>query len=229
MVNKVIDLEVFASRLSTLISNSDETTYSLANKLSLTPATISRYTNAKMTPKVPTVVSMAKIFDVNDAWLMGYDVPMYDDKNTSNLKSPEITTETIIFPVIGEIAAGYDNIAVEDWNGETVEIPLTYLKGRKRDEFFVLSVKGDSMYPMYIEGDKVLILKQSTLNNSGDIGAILYDDEIATLKRVEYKQGEDWLRLVPINPMFTPKLIENEALEHCRVIGIPKLLIREFE
>ena len=85
------------------------------------------------------------------------------------------------------------------------------------------------MFPTYQDGDKVLILKQSTLNYSGQIGAVIYDDEYATLKKVEYKQGEDWLRLVPVNPLFKPIDITNEKLEHCRVIGIPKLLIREIE
>lgn len=144
------------------------------------------------------------------------------------LLSPEITSDTVTFPVIGSIAAGYDEIAIEDWSGETVEIPITYLKGRKKEEFFVLSVHGDSMYPLYMNGDKVLILKQSSLNRSGDIGAILYDGDNATLKKVEYVSGEDWLRLIPINPEYQPKTIEGVDLEQCRVLGIPKLLIREI-
>ena len=54
------------------------------------------------------------------------------------------------------------------------------------------------------------------------------DDEISTLKKVEFVKGEDWLRLVPINPNVPPILIEGEDLEHCRVMGVPKLLIREM-
>lgn len=149
--------------------------------------------------------------------------------SSNHLLEPEIAEDVITFPVIGEIAAGYNEITIEDWSGDTVDVPASYLKGRKREEFFVLSVHGDSMYPMYLNGDKVLILKQNTLNHSGDVGAILYDGECATLKKVEYVQGEDWLRLVPINPEYQPKLIEGPDLELCRVIGIPKLLIREIE
>ncbi len=151
-----------------------------------------------------------------------------NDVPNIHLMEPEITTDTVTFPVIGEIAAGYDSIAIEDWSGDTVEIPTSYLKGRKKEDFFVLSVHGDSMYPLYMNGDKVLILKQSTLNYSGDIGAILYDGEYATLKKVEYVNGEDWLKLIPINPEYQPKKIEGPDLEQCQVIGIPKLLIREI-
>ena len=223
-MHKTIDLNVFAKRLSGLLEESNETTYSLASKLGLTPATISRYANALMKPKVPTVVSMAQIFNVNEAWLMGYDV----SKEKNNLKSPNITSDAVTFPVIGEIAAGYDSLAVEDWSGETVEIPLSFLRGRKKEEYFVLSVKGDSMYPLYMDGDKVLILRQTTLNHSGEIGAIMYED-YATLKKVEYVNGEDWLKMIPVNPQYPPKRIEGSELEECRVLGIPKLLIREIE
>lgn len=140
-----------------------------------------------------------------------------------------IVDDFVSFPVIGEVAAGYDHIAVEDWAGDTVNIPRSYLKGRKQDEFFVLRVIGDSMYPTYMDGDKVLVLRQSTLNHSGQVGVVLYEGDTGTLKRVEYVTGEDWMKLVPINPNYPPVRIENAELEKCRVIGIPKLLIREID
>lgn len=146
-----------------------------------------------------------------------------------NLPPPNITQNYTTFPVIGEVAAGYNHPALEDWEGETVDVPDEYLRGRNRDEFFVLKVKGDSMYPIYHDGDKVLVLRQTTLNYSGQVGVILYDDELASLKKVEYKMGEDWLRMVPINPTHPTVKIEGEALEHCRILGIPRLLLREIE
>lgn len=165
---------------------------------------------------------IADVLGVRPSYLM-------DGEEPSSLRAPEVTEDTVIFPVIGEIAAGYDYPAYEDWSGETVEIPKSYLHGRSRDDFFVLSVKGDSMYPQYMDGDKVLILKQSTMNRSGEIGAIIYDGDMATLKKIEYVDGEDWVKLIPINPEYTPKTIRNEDLEQCHVLGIPRLLVREIE
>lgn len=152
-----------------------------------------------------------------------------EDAGKLDFTPPNITEDYTTFPVIGEVAAGYNSIAMEDWCGDTVDIPDSYLRGHSVSDFFVLKVRGDSMYPIYQDGDKVLILKQSTLNASGDIGVILYDDELATLKKVEYVQGEDWLRLIPLNPTYKPELIEGERVAHCRVIGIPRLLIREID
>lgn len=175
---------------------------------------------------------IAETLDVTPAYLMGWEEESKPSvqNNTiySHFPTPEITDDTVTFPVIGEVAAGYEHIAAENWDGDTVKIPSEYLKGHSRGEFFVLTVHGDSMYPIFIEGDKVLVLKQTTLNKSGDIGVIIYDDEIATLKKVEFVMGEDWLTMIPINPNHPPKRIEGADLERCRVIGVPKLIIREW-
>lgn len=166
------------------------------------------------------ILAFAKALETTPAYLL-------DDGE--RFKAPEVTSDVVVFKVIGTVAAGYDELALEDWSGETVSIPAEYLKGRSRDEFFVLSVHGDSMYPLYMNGDKVLILKQSTLNRSGEIGAVLYEGDNATLKKVEYVEGEDWMKLIPINPQYPPKTIEGSDLEQCRILGIPRLLIRELK
>ena len=167
----------------------------------------------------------AAALQTTPSYLMGWD----DIVNPGDFPSPQITDDVVTFPVIGEVAAGYEHIALEDWSGETVEIPRQYLHGRPKSEYMVLSVRGDSMYPLYIEGDKVLVLKQSTLNRSGEIGLVRYDGENATLKKVEYVKGEDWMKLIPLNPSHPPKLIEGVDLEQCEVLGIPRLLIREID
>ena len=140
-----------------------------------------------------------------------------------------VTNDYVTFPIIGDLAAGYEHIAVEDWAGDKIEIPMSYLKGHPVTDYFVLRIIGDSMYPMYQEGDKVLVLKQSTLDHSGQVGVVLYGGNTGTLKKVEYVMGEDWMKLIPINPMYSPMLIEGADLEDCRVLGVPKLLIREIE
>lgn len=212
---------MFAQVLRKLRTEHDLTQGQLASIIGVSKSTIGMYEQGKRVPKVDaTLKRLADFFDVSIDYLMGL---------SDRFPTPNITEEYTTFPVIGEIAAGYDHIALESWEGDTVDIPDSYLKGYKKDEFIVLCVKGDSMYPTYQEGDKVLILKQPVMNFSGEIGAILYDDEIATLKKVEYKQGEDWIRLVPVNPNFPPMTIEGEQLNHCRIIGIPKLLLREVK
>lgn len=169
---------------------------------------------------------IAEYLDVSVDYLLGKS----ESKETATARfvQPDITEETVSFPVTGEVAAGYNHIADEDWTGETVEIPKSYLHGRPATDYFVLTVCGDSMYPLYMDGDKVLILKQDTLEHSGQIGVIRYDGDNASLKKIEYADGEDWIRMVPVNPVYKPVEIRGADLELCSVIGIPKLLIRKI-
>lgn len=210
---------MFAYTLKRLRKERGLTQKELADALGIAKSTISMYENNKREPDFETEELIADFFNVDINTLRG---------KKGTLTSPTVTDDVVAFPVIGNIAAGYDEIAVEDWSGETVDVPVSYLRGRNKSEFFVLKVMGDSMYPLYHEGDKVLILKQSTLNRSGDIGAVMYEGECATLKKIEYVKGENWMRLIPLNPNYIPKTIEGVDLENCRVLGIPFVLIREF-
>lgn len=194
----------------------------IAEKLGLSPATIYRY-ESKEIKKFPTdvLVPLAKVLHTTPEYLMGWS-----ESKQLKLDSPTIIDNNVSFPVIGELAAGYEHIAMEDWSGDTVEIPESYLRGRRKEDFLVLSVKGDSMYPHYHDGDKVLILKQDCINESGDIAAVIYDGEYATLKKVEYKK--DAVRLVPLNPEYKPREISGADLEQFKIIGIPRLLVRDI-
>lgn len=204
-----------------LCANKKVSASSVAEKIGLSRASAFGWKNGAL-PSDVNLKKIADYFGVSTEYLKG---------KTENKKTPHpnTTEDYTTFAVIGEVAAGYDSIGIEEWEGETVDIPNSWLRGRNKEEFFVLKVKGDSMHPMYIEGDKVLVLKQTTLNYSGQVGVILYDDEYTSLKKVEYKMGEDWLRMVPINPTHPTKKVVGEELEHCRILGIPKMVIREIE
>jgi len=167
------------------------------------------------------IKAFAEVFDITPAELLGIGVSIED------FPSPTVATNIVKIPVLGEIAAGYDSEDYEDYSIGDMEIPPAWLHGRPVSDYFFLKVSGDSMFPMYQDGDYVLILRQSTMNYSGQIGAVVYDDNKTTLKKIEYVYGEDWMRLVPINPSFPPITVRDESLEHCRVIGIAKMVIRE--
>jgi SOS-response transcriptional repressor LexA len=202
-----------------------------ADMLQTSKQVISRYELGHTTPKIGVAARWCKILNINLDNMLNDTKGVYDtsDDHILPFPAPNITEDVVTFPVIGTVAAGYDEIAMEDWSGDTVEIPTAYLHGRPRTDYFVLSVHGDSMYPMYLDGDKVLVLKTDTLDRSGQVGIIMYNGDEATLKKIEYVEGEDWLRMVPLNPLYPPRTIEGADLERCRVIGIPKLLIREIE
>ena len=213
-------------RLKDVRKQNKMTQQQLAGMLGITQATLSGWETEKFEIDNASLTKCADIFGVSIDYLFGRT----DEPSPSSPDyAPGITEDFVTFPVIGEVAAGYDHIVAEDWEGEKIDVPTSYLRGRPQEDYFVLKVKGDSMYPAFQDGDRVLVLRQETLNYSGQIGVILYGDDNATLKKVEYKMGEDWMNLIPVNPLFPPRRIENEDLTHCRVLGIPRLLIREIQ
>lgn len=197
----------------------------VAQLTGVTRQTIQKYENEIIT-NIPSdkIEAIAKALHVTPAYLMGWE-----DEAGAKMTLPDDLAGVVTYPILGDVAAGFDRNAIEEWDGDIVRVPVEDLKGRPVSDFFALRVSGNSMYPQYQDGDIVLVLRQATMNRSGDIGVVLYEEEKASLKKVEYVMGEDWMRLVPVNPNYEPILIENENLEECHVLGIPWMLIRYIE
>jgi len=119
-------------------------------------------------------------------------------------------------PVLGQVAAGTPLLAVENYD-DMFPLPLDFVG---HGEFFMLRVKGDSMIEAGIlERDLVLVKQQSSVDN-GDIAVALIDDE-ATIKR--FFKEKDHIRLQPENYRLSPILVK-DALILGKVVG----LVRKF-
>ncbi len=143
------------------------------------------------------------------------------------LPSPQVADDVVSFRVNVDVAAGYNQPAspISDWEGASVDIPKSALRGRPPEDYFVIRIMGDSMYPHYQNGDYVLVLKQPMIDRSGDVAVLLCGDE-GTIKKVEYEPGANEMRLIPLNPEYPPHVISGCDLEECRIIGVPRLLMR---
>lgn len=219
----------FSERLKAILDLRGMTQSELAQVSGVSKSSISRYISGAWKGKQDTVYSLAHALNVSEAWLMGYDVPM-ERRPLPDLPSPAIAQNVVTFRVNTDIAAGYDQPAqpLDDWEGAEVEIPVSLLRGRPVEDYFVIRICGNSMYPQYQNGDYVLVLRTDTLDHSGQVAVMLHGEE-GTIKKVEYKEGEAWYKLIPINPQYEPKRIEGPEVNTCRIIGIPKLIVREIE
>ena len=138
-------------------------------------------------PSVEKVKMLAEYLGVTTSDLLG---------ETSGSSSAGIR-----IPVLGTIPAGIPLEAIEDildWE----EIPVAWGSGAR--QYFGLRVKGDSMYPRYLEGDTVILRKETTCE-SGDDCAVLVNGGEATLKQVMIK-GDGSLELRPTNPAYPPRI-----------------------
>lgn len=208
MKRQIVNKDVFVSRFKECFEQSGETTYSLAEKTSLTAATISRYLNGIIVPKVTTLYAFAEIFKVNPSWLIGYDEPKHISTHPTNvIPLPEMKK----VPLLGEIACG-EPIFAEEQYGEYIDLEA----GVSAD--FCLRAKGDSMIGARIQdGDIVFIRKQDVVAN-GEIAAVLIDNE-ATLKRVYYYPEKAKIVLNPENPKYEPLVYVGEELNEIRILG----------
>lgn len=121
-------------------------------------------------------------------------------------------------PLVGRVTAGQPILAIENIE-ETFPLP-TALIGKEED-IFMLTVQGDSMINAGIlDGDFVLVRKQSNANNN-DIVVALINKEDATVKR--FFKEKDRIRLQPENDTMSPIYSRNVSILG-KVIGVFRLL-----
>lgn len=166
---------------------------------------LSQYVNGKVEPGQEKLTILGLALDVNETWLMGYDV------SSSRV---DTTLPDNIFPlpgmrewkVLGGTACG-DPLYM-DLAGETILAPDNI------DADFVFRCVGDSMIGARILDGDIVFVKSGNVEN-GQIAVVRIGEEY-TLKRLY--RGEDYLELRAENPAYPPKIIRGEQ-ENAAIIG----------
>lgn len=121
--------------------------------------------------------------------------------------------ELVDIPIVGKVTAGQPILAVENIE-DTFPLPVDFVQNSTA---FMLKVQGDSMIEAGIlDRDLVLVKQQSTANN-GDIVVALIGDE-ATVKTF-YKE-KDYVRLQPENRFLEPIIVKEDLKILGKVIGV---------
>lgn len=115
-----------------------------------------------------------------------------------------------LIPILGKISAGGGIMAQENIIGyQLVEADKV-----KDGDYFYLVAEGDSMINARIQdGDLLLVRKQDVVEN-GEIAVVLIDKEMATVKRVYFKNGIVFLH--PENPRYKTQVYNPDEI---RIIG----------
>lgn len=209
-------------RLKELRQLNGKTQGQVAAWLSITQAAYSKYECGRAEPSLESLSILCEKYNVSLDYLMG--------KNDEKIKNPPNVFDVdgiVCFEEIGTICAGFNGSLNETLTGEIVDIPLSMISGGHKEEYFVLRVQGNSMHPRILEGDRILCKRCSSVD-SGSFAVVLYDGECATVKKVNYVNGENWLELIPINPEYETKRISGADLEQCRILGKVVKLIRDL-
>lgn len=219
--------DTFANRLKKALDYNNMRPIDLANKTKISKAQICNYLKGTYKAKQDKLYIIAKALDVNEAWLMGYDVDMDrewfpDNKEDltnitiDNARYIETTTKTVKIPILGKVPAGVPIEAIEDIIGYE-EIPASML--RDGNNYFSLKIDGDSMYPDYKTGD-IIIIRQQNDCNSGDDCVVMVNGDDATFKRV-VKQ-EKSIILKPLNNEYEPYYFDEYEImtKPVKIIGV---------
>ena len=191
----------------------------IAAELGVSPATVYRYeSNEIMNMRIDKLEPIAKALHTSPAYLMGW---------SEETSSAAEDTNLVTIHYAGPVAAHFNATPDDAYKQRT--IPAEWIGRRRPEDFFLATVSGDSMYPQFQDGDEILCLRCSDMGISGRIGIMLLGGDEATVKRIEYKPGEDWIDLIPINPEFKPRRIEGVDLEQCRVVGRVIKVIRTVD
>lgn len=178
---------IFSKNLNRYMQLNNKSQADIINDLGFNKSAVSTWCNGTRLPRMDKVDALAKYFNINRSDLI---------EEHANHQGQPLNR----IPVLGSVPAGVPIDAIEDivdWE----DIPTEWLNGGKK--YFGLKVKGDSMYPKYIEGDTIIIRKEDDCESGQECVAYVngYD---ATLKKIlKYPDG---IMLQPLNPDYAPKM-----------------------
>lgn len=162
----------------------------LAEKLGLSPSTISMYEVGKRQPDFETEEAIADFFNVDLNTLRGKDLEQGGRGRT--------------IPIYGRVAAGIPVEAIENIV-DYEEIPAHWV-----GEYGGLVVVGDSMAPRILDGDYLIVRRQDDAD-SGDVVVAFVNGQDATCKKLIKQQNG--ITLQPFNPAYEPMFFTNEEIE----------------
>jgi repressor LexA len=179
----------------------------MAAQLNISQSTFSNWERGNYEPDNESLGKLADVFGVTIDYLLG------------RLEKPHHAPEkkpSRRIPVLGEVPAGIPIEAIEevlDWE----EIGEDLIRGGH--EYIGLLVKGDSMEPVYLNGD-TLIIRLQPCADTGDDAVVFVNGEDATFKRIT--STPKGLTLRPLNPNYEPLFFTNQEIEELpvRVLGI---------
>lgn len=175
----------------------------LGKYLGITSQAIGLYENEKRDIPTNYIIKLSEFFDVSVDYLLG----------KSDIRASKPSPAVVL--VYGTIPAGIPMEMIEDII-DTEEIDASMLKGGK--QYFGLRIKGNSMYPDYLDNDTIILEKVEDVESGSD-AVVMVNGNDGTFKRVF--KNENGIILQPLNPEFQPIVYTNEQIEKLpiRVIG----------
>lgn len=196
-----------------LLQDRKMSAYQMSKDTGISESLISNWKSGRQLPKYDSLIILADYFDVSGDYLLGRtDDPILHkpleetitkvctgpvsikNANTSSSRSDEeVEAQQFIARQYFDMpaSAGAGEWLGDDSSYSIINVPLT---DRSRRADFIIRVTGDSMEPIFCDGDKLLVVRTQTLD-IGDIGVFVLNGESYVKKLGKSK-------LISINPAY---------------------------
>lgn len=190
-------------------------TYDVNKKTNISQSYLSLMENGKRKPSAIILKKLAPIYNLDY-------LDLYEKAGYVDLVNSEKQCYYARIPVLGSIPAGVPIELVEDII-DYEDISADMLKGGK--EYFAVKVKGNSMEPKYLDGDVLIVLKQSSCDHKQDCIVMVNGDD-GTFKRVFI--SDNGIKLQPLNSEYESMFYTNEEVEKLpvKILGVVKEIRR---
>ena len=129
---------------------------------------------------------------------------------------PVQAVHAIELPVMGRIAAGVPIEAISEVSHH-VAVPGSMLSGK--GQHYALEVKGDSMIEAGINDGDIVVIREQTTAENGDIVVALVEDLEATLKR--FRRKGSMIALEAANPAYETRVFPDHMVKvQGRLVGL---------
>lgn len=205
-------------------------TYDVNKLTNISQSYISLIEKGKRKPSAVILKTLAPVYglDYIDLYDKAGYIDLIEDEKNEMLKKigaiPLSEIETTKIPVLGKVKAGYDYLAQEN----IIDYLYLNIDSSDKKNYYALYIIGDSMEPLFNEGDIVIVHKQDNFNN-GDNCVVLINGEEATVKKV-YK-GNTGIELKAVNPYYPPRIFTEDEIKKLpiKIIGVVEKSIRNFK
>jgi repressor LexA len=119
-----------------------------------------------------------------------------------------VETNSVELPVMGRIAAGTPIEAIQTAS-HNIAVPGAMLAASGRH--YALEVKGDSMIEAGINNGDVVVIKEQSTAENGDIVVALIEGEEATLKT--FRRRGHTIALEAANPAYQTRLYQDHQVK----------------
>lgn len=209
---------ITGTRIKELRKKMHLTQEDLGNVLGIKKAAVQKYEKGTVKNiKRATLIKLADYLGTTVEYLLGLETP----RNAVAVNAHELVN----IPILASVAAGMGAFADSTNNVAVGYEPVLESSLSSDADYVYLRVTGDSMYPMFMEGDLVLVRCQNSVD-SGAYAVVMIDSDNGVVKRVVY--GENFIELQSVNPMYPPRRFEGEEMSRLRIFGPVKEVKRKF-